>query len=401
MTAGKQARGLVDHTDSCTRVERAAEKLASLSRLLTAGTSLVYRGGAFALLVLAAGAGFWFLRSLSMPAESRPNVRYADTLRLVSVREPIPWEKVDAAVAEAAARSRAKAEGYASGELETWNTQLMVRIDSDFLPWYFGYWNQQAIGLKTVWQGTKYELAGYITAGDTPSPSQQMTNDIQQEFANRVLHPESAQLFLEQLTRKTVDLYLADLRQELAQVQVTYKIPQPVWDRYLEDIAVTTQRIEGDRTVPLTLKTLAVSSVGAGAILTTNLTRMAGCLETRLSAATAEKAGAEVAVSLGEKMAAKTGGKVLAKAGGRFLGPVAAVAVIAWDVYDHHRTVSQNMPILRDSLTEYLGLLKESLLHDPQTGVAAALYEIDTAIVRSVSKDRPQTTLADAGGRKD
>lgn len=400
MTAGGWFGGVVDRFTDRTRLDKTVERLSSLSRLLGVCTSLLWRGGLFAMVATAMVIPILLASRLGLFAGTRPaaepHVRYADTLRVVTAPDPIPWDKVDTAVAVAAAQSRAKAEAFAAGELDAWNAQLLARIDSDFLPWYFGYWNQQAIGLKAAWQGAKYQLAGYITASDTPSACQQMTADIQQEFAGMVLRPESAQLFLEQLTRKTVDVYLADLRRELAQVQTSYKIPQPRWDRYLEDIAVAAQRTEGARTAPLTLKAVTASSVGAGALAASSLARLAGRLETRLSTVTAEKAGSKMAAGLGEKLAAKAGGKVLARTGSRFLGPAIAVAAIVWDVYDHHQTVSQNSPILRDSLTEYLGLLKESLLHDPQAGLAGPIHEIEEAIVRSVSRDQPRVTLADA-----
>jgi hypothetical protein len=302
--------------------------------------------------------------------------------RTASVPEAIAWEKVDAAVAEAAARARGRAETFARGELDTWNAELVRRIDDNFLPWYFGYWNQQMIGVKALWQGAKYELAGYVTAADTPGPSHQMAADLQEEFANRVLRPESAQLFLEQVTRKTVEVYLADLRAALSEVQVTYKIPQPQWERYLQDISLTAARTQGNREVPLSLKAIAGTSVGAGAAATTALLRAAGRFEGKLAGAAVEKAGTRMAAGIGQKVAAKAGGKVAARAGGKLLGPAVAAVVIAWDVYDHHATVKENWPVLRESLLEYLRLMRESLLCDPQAGIAAAMHETEACLWR-------------------
>lgn len=390
-----------------TQIERAAGRLASISRLLGACASLLYRLAQLTLIALVCLAGLLlvlrFGRFAAGSHDGSSLVRYHDTPRTAVAADPIPWDKVDAAVAAAAGRARTSAEQFASTELDRWNAQLLARIDSDFLPWYFGYWNQQLIGLRAVWQGAKYELAGYVTADDTPTASQQMAADIQQEFADRVLRPQSAQLFLEQVTRKMVDVYLGDLRRQLSLVQVTYKVPQAQWDRYLEDISLTTQRIEGSRQVPLTLKTLAGSTLGAGTLLAATLTRIAGRFELTTAARTAEATteqlaaraatqltadmGERLAVSAGEKAVEQTGVKVVGKLIGRFAGPIAAAGIIAWDLYDHHATVAQNWPLLRDSLVEYLSLMKESLLHDPQTGLAAPIHEVETAIVKSVGNN--------------
>ncbi len=412
-----------NHSEA-SRLDRIAARFSSTGRLFAACTSLLYRTGQLIVLLAVFAAGIFLVshfgwRSTDRAAAPGSHDRSLDAPRVAVPPDPIPWEKVDANVATAATAARNHAESVAARHLETWNAQLLARIDADFLPWYFSYWNQQTLGLKALWQSAKYHMAGYITAEDTPSPSQQMIADIQQEFANRVLRPESAQLFLEQLTRQTVDLYLADLRERLDNIQASYKIPQPRWDRYLEDIAISTQRVEANRQVPLTLKALAVSSIGAGALLARSLARIAGRFEVRAGSMAAEEVGgkilasagteaveatagnlagradARLATDLGERFAVRAGGKVIAKTTGRLLGPIAAAGIIAWDVYDHRRTVDRNMPILRESLVEYLALLKESLLHDPQTGLASPIHALEAGIVQSVTHRQPQLAAAD------
>jgi hypothetical protein len=249
-------------------------------------------------------------------------------------------------------------------------------MDRDFLPWYFGYWNQQEMGLKACWQGVKYQVAGYVTDEGTLSPAQQMVEDIQAEFANRVLRPESAQLRLEQITRQSVDLYLEDLRGNLQEIQVRYSIPPQPWSRYLEGVAASVQRVDGSRQVPLSLKAVTASSAGGAAILARSLARLAGRVEVKLTAEAAERPIVRLAAGAGSKLAARAGGKML--------GPVIAVGVIAWDIWDHHQTVAENWPILRDTLAEYLSLQKESLLRDPQTGVLATIHEVEAGIARSL-----------------
>lgn len=45
-------------------------------------------------------------------------------------------------------RARAQAEAYAREQYRDWMGALRDRVESDFLPWYFSYWNQLVAGLK-------------------------------------------------------------------------------------------------------------------------------------------------------------------------------------------------------------------------------------------------------------
>ncbi len=363
--------------DNIGRLDRAARRMTALSHFLRAATSLLLRGGILLVLVVASllllsRAGRLFGPSSSTRTHPAEPV-------VVAASPPIDWSRVDAAIVAAAAEARQHAEQYAAGQLDAWKRQMLSRIDEDFLPWYFGYWNQQAIGLKACWQGVKFELAGYVTADATPSPAEQMIQDIQTEFANRVLHPESAQLRLEQIARQGVALYLAELGNRLRDIQVRYSIPPQQWDRYLEGIATSVQRIDGNRQVPLSLKAITASTAGVAAILTRSLAKLAARFEVRLAAGAAERPIAG--------LAARAASKVAARAGGKMLGPIVAAGVIVWDVWDHHRTVARNQPILRDALAEYLSLQNDGLLRDPQTGVLAAMHEVEAGIVRSLSPE--------------
>ena len=374
-----------DRPDNAARLDRAARQMTAASGALRAATSLLFRGGILVLLAAASIVLISRAGHLLSPCSSARSAGPA-TPRIARAPEPVDWTKVDVAVAQAATAASQRAEQYASEQLDGWTGQMLIRIDRDFLPWYFGYWNQQSIGLKACWQGVKYELAGYVTADATASPAEQMIQDIQTEFASRVLRPESAQLRLEQITRQAVEMYLADLRESLKGIEIRYNIPAQQWNSYLEGIGTSVQRIDGSRQVPLSLKAATASTAGAAAILTRSLARLAARIEVRFAAEAAEKPAAQ--------LAAKAASKVAARVGGKMLGPIIAVGVIAWDIWDHHQTVAANLPILRSALAEYLSLQQDVLLRDPQTGVLAAVHEVEAGIVRSLVRDSSANTLA-------
>jgi hypothetical protein len=372
-----------EHPDHTARLDRAARRMAAVSGILRAGTSLFVRAGV--LLVLIAAGILLVCRAGRFLAPGKP-AGHPTAPIVAAPAKPIDWSRVDAAVTQAATTARGRAERHAGEQLDTWTSQMLTRIDADFLPWYFGYWNQQTIGLKACWQGVKYELAGYVTADATSSPAEQMIQDIQTEFANRVLRPESAQLRLELITRQAVELYLGDLRESLKDIEIRYSIPAQQWDRYLEGIGTSVQRVDGNRQVPLSLKAATASTAGAAAILTRSLAGLAARIEVRFATEAAERPIA--------RLAAKAASQVAARVGGKMLGPIIAVGVIAWDIWDHHQTVAENLPVLRGALAEYLSLQQDVLLRDPQTGVLAAVREVEAGIVRSLAHDPSANTLA-------
>jgi hypothetical protein len=47
-----------------------------------------------------------------------------------------------------------------------------------------------------------------------------------------------------------------------------------------------------------------------------------------------------------------------------------------WDIYDHHRTVSQNTPVMRRLLSEYFDQLESLVLNDSQCGILQTLERV-------------------------
>ncbi len=58
-----------------------------------------------------------------------------------------------------------------------------------------------------------------------------------------------------------------------------------------------------------------------------------------------------------------------AKSGGKLLGPIIGIGIIIWDLWDHKSTRAENEPILRQNLYDYVDLMTQELLNDPQRAV--------------------------------
>jgi len=285
------------------------------------------------------------------------------------------WNKVDQSITIAIKNANTTANKFASKKLDTWVDELMTRVDSSFLEWYFNYFNQKKLEFSAPFVYLSSAVSHWIDS-DKASPDQvvaeKMTEDFQLEFAKRVLRPKIAQLELERITRDTVNLYISHLENNISSVQGSYKIPQGEWERYLNDIAVTINDSKGS----ISKVSLKVLIAGSSYLLVKATIPIMVTVGSKVAISLAAKAGA--------KLAAKTGGLVAAKIGANFVDPIIGVGIIAWDLWDYHHTVTVNRPILRAAILDYLTEVNKSLLNNPENGIMASIYQLEGGILKSV-----------------
>jgi hypothetical protein len=79
-----------------------------------------------------------------------------ETVSRVAPEKPIvqslPWSEIDQAVVAAIKEARQTTELFAGQKIDQWIDDLIIRVDTDFLEWYFSYWTQQLLGLEGLWQ---------------------------------------------------------------------------------------------------------------------------------------------------------------------------------------------------------------------------------------------------------
>lgn len=346
------------------------ERIQALSQLIKSVTPFIWVTVILIVVIPLIGRGFIggsFSDSPKLPES---------TTHVVTIDRVLPNPKdIDRAIATALKDAHTQAEIFASERLDRWVDELMTRVDSNFLNWYFNYFNQKKLEFRTPFIWLSSAVAHWVDTNQ-PSPSQKvaenLTEDFQSEFAKRVLRPKIAQLELERITRDTVNLYISELGNNLSSIQTNYKIPQGQWERYLGDIAVTIRDTEG------TISNLSLKVLLGGSTY----------LIAKAMLPVVTKVGSKVAVAFAgkatAKMAAKTGGAVATKIGAEFLDPIVGVGIIIWDVWDYQHTVNVSRPIIREAIVDYLKEVKVSLLDNPENGIMAAIYQLEGGILKSV-----------------
>ncbi|GAB1539236.1 hypothetical protein NUACC21_19020 [Scytonema sp. NUACC21] len=357
-----------NNDDKATYSEK-TERIQALSQFIKSVAPFIWAAVILIVLIPLLGRGFI---SSSLPKHLSDPVS-TNKSEVVIERTQQPLNQINQDIVAAIKNADREAKSFASKRLDKWVDELMANVDSSFLDWYFNYFNQKKLEFSAPFIWLSSAVAHQIDTNN-PTPEQvvaeKLTEDFQIEFAKRVLRPKIAQFELEGITRDTVNWYLAELENSISSIQSSYKIPQGDWERYLNDIAFTITNSEGIIS-NLSLKTL----IGGGSYLLA-----------KAAIPAVAKVGSKLAVSFagkaGAKVAAKTGGAVAAKIGAEFLDPIVGVGIIIWDLWDYHHTVNVNRPILRQAILDYLNLVKDSLLENPENGIMAAIYQLENGIIK-------------------
>ncbi|MCP2732016.1 hypothetical protein [Limnofasciculus baicalensis] len=352
--------------------EEKTSRIQALTKLIKALTP--YLWVAIIIIVIIPLIGKFILSGSLTPKPINSNQK---TEAVVVIDQTIPdWNEIDRALATSIKDAHANAETFASAQLNEWIDELMTRVDSSFLDWYFNYFNQKKMEFSIPFVWLSSAVSHWIDTNNPPANqaiAEKMTGDFQTEFTKLVLRPQIAQLELERITRDTINQYVSDLSDSISQIQSTYKIPQGEWERYLSDIAVTINDTEGN------ISNLSLKALVGGSTY----------LFAKAMIPTVTKIGSKVAVSFAEKatakIAAKTGGTVAAKFGAEFLDPIVGIGIIIWDLWDYHHTVEIDRPILRDVILDYLQEVKYSLLGNYKNSIMAAIYQLEDGILKSVN----------------
>jgi hypothetical protein len=343
------------------------ERIKALTQLIKSIAPFVW-AIVLAIVLIPLGGKYLIGQSLPFLPTQKPTVVVERTVQSTD------WKAVDRAMATALQTARSDAQTFAAGELATWSMELEPRIEG-FLDWYFDFFHQKTMEFSTpfVWGGASlwHRLHPHAPTGKETVVTR-LSQQFQDEFAKRVLVPQNAQLRLERITTATVDRYLTTANQQIGTIQTQYKIPQGTWERYLADISQTLGR-EGSIS-HLSMKT----AVGGGSylafkpLLATSIGKLGS------------KASAKLVGTATTKAAAKTGGAIAAELGAAVLDPVVGVGILVWDVVDYRQSVQRDRPVLKQNLTDYLQDVQQMLLNHPESGVMAAVTQLEQNILKSL-----------------
>jgi len=285
----------------------------------------------------------------------------------------IDWSTVDPEVLAAVNQAGDKAAAFAKAEVADWLASLKQRNESDFLPWLFGYWQQQSLMLQAcAWHIAATRPVQALT-GETDTAAERLEAYFGDAFAARVIHPQAAQHRVDGIRREMVALFLNELNKELEVRQIEYRIRPTAWNLAAQEIAASTAAIEANRSVPLVIKGTTLGSAGIAIRVTQAVSR-------RISAWLLRRSGQELL---------EYGGRTALRHGGMKVAPYLILGFAAWEVADHQKTVADNLPVVRHIVNDGIDRLADDVLNDPRTGLLYTLEQVKLTATRQAVKAAP------------
>ena len=288
------------------------------------------------------------------------------------------FKQIDKETLNSLDRAKEAAESFADAELDKWISEVMARVDENFLDDYFGFIQtksreMQVLG-QTILHGTHLSQK---TADEL------MTEELEDKISKMVICPEISQRRIENITEQSIEVYLSRLDNELQQIQNNYKIPTPEWNEYIADLCSITLSIK-EKSIPVSVKT-AVALTGAISIAgMIPVVKIAGKVSEKIAMRAGAKIVKEAGVKVGVKTVAKTGGKTVAKVI-PIIGWGVTAGIIIWDIIDYTRSAAEGKKILRENINSYLKEIKESLLSSSEGSVIGSITDWENKVKERIA----------------
>ena len=321
-------------------------------------------------------------------AQPRLFGRGEERSREQAVVQAVDWARVHPELRRAVEVARGKGVDHALAELERLHAEMMLKVDTGLLDWYFRYWTQQRLGLNYAFTSGKTWLASAFVEVDAQEAAKDLQTEIGKQFELRVIPGAVLDQHLQRIAQESVGVFIRSLEGHLQEIPKQYQIPAAEWDDYLNRIAVMVQETEGSRSIPLTLKAVSTGVVLSGAGATAAL---APYVTARVAQGTAVAGAGRASGVLTQSVARRAASTFARQAAGRGLaagagswsgaltGGLALAALVAWEIWDHRTTVAENRPLLRDNIDRSLRLYERSLI-EPQGMIGSILHDLERQI---------------------
>ncbi len=316
-----------------------------------------------------------------------PNVEYEDkevtfaSETINSVVEPqrivFPKAQVDAEMKIAMTVARNEARRYAEMELAKWQSKIMSKADSDFIDWYFSYYNVKRRECEGLARDIKH-----VFNKQTRTSTEWQRDELEKAVRNKLIDPEQTQQEFQRIAQKTMNIYNRSMTNSMCEIQSKYPMEMEDWENYVSKL--TDVIVDTGTSVTKGYAKANFAGISVATIIVCDAGFKCFSLLGRNIAGVFGKAGTNIAVRNGSRLVAVGAGGTAAKAGGAVAGTVACAAVtagmIVWDVIDYNISSKKDKPILRQNINEYIVELCNFLLDDDEYGIFTEINRMHNAM---------------------
>lgn len=306
-----------------------------------------------------------------------------------AVLNPATWQRIDQDLIDASAGAAGSANDYARRSMRVWKEQVQQRTESDFIPWFTGYWTQQWLTLKVAW----YKL----DSGEGREPAEKrLALYLQEQYHNRVIDPVAEQINPEAIRDRACELYVQLLGQQLPAIIQRYNAPPEQFSQRLNRIPAIALGPPPARDASLyeLLRAKSLDQQPAWLALREHLHQQAakGPGKTDVGLSSVANRASE---KLGATLAPRGIASAVASAVGKVAGAMISVAAAGYGMVTHDREHPEMVEQLRVILNVALNQEWQELMENRQSGAMAGVYYLSGQVEDSLlaSAQRPQDPL--------
>jgi hypothetical protein len=284
---------------------------------------------------------------------------------------PQTWHQVDQEILAASKTATTPARHYATQTMDKWMDSVYQRTESDFIPWFTGYWTQQWLTVKVSW----YKVS---RSKDEPTAAQRLDGYLQEQYHERVLDPVSREIDPNAVTAQATAYYIQLLGQQLPPIARRYNIPAEQFAAHLNAIPAISLAPPptGAASLYQLIHAEPLATMPAYVVL----------IDQIRTAATGPDAGrpdagiSSVAIHSSEKLEAslapRGAASAVAAVVGRVAGLMISVGMAGFGAITHQNERASMEEQMRHSLYSALNEKKRSLIDNPEFGVMAGVYYV-------------------------
>lgn len=293
------------------------------------------------------------------------------------------WWQVDSDIVAASRAAAGPAGSYARAFMERWRRSVHERGETDFIPWFTGYWTQQWLAIKVAW----YKLG--VGEGKDPA-AQRLAAYLQEQYRERVLDPVAREIDPEVIRGQATQRYVRLLGEQLRAIPRRYGVPSEQFDRRLKDIPAIALAPPAAHNASLyqVVHAEPLDTLPAYVALIARIRRAAGGVgpsDARISPVA--KRASEKLVA---RLATSGGASAAAAAVGGVAGVVISLGAAGFGAITHAKERPEMEAQLRESLNAALDDLWHSLMEDPVTSVMAGVHHLSEQLEGSLAQTLAQ-----------
>ncbi|MCY1398223.1 hypothetical protein D3C76_566030 [compost metagenome] len=291
------------------------------------------------------------------------------------------WLQVDRDIVVSSQATARTVKDFTRRSMKDWKDRVYQRTETDFIPWFTGYWTQQWLTMKVAF----YKASS--GQGKEP-PEKQLAIYLQEQYHARVLDPVAKEIDPDRIMEQASILYVQLLTQQLRGIAKRYGLPPDQFGRRLTDVpaialgpppAKNASLYQVIRAEPI--QTLPAFVTLINRIHNAEASKGVGAADKSISSV-AEKASKKLEATLAPRGVASA----VAAAVGKVAGAMISLAATGIGVVMHRNEHPEMVDQLRVILNAALDKEWRSQMEDPTIGVNAGVLYMAGKIETNLSK---------------